>query len=577
MKEFCNPINIEYKYQHYGKTAHRESADPTLIYFKGKYYLFASMSAGFYHSDDLVTWEWHENRKLDMYRYAPDVHQLGEYLYFIASIRSTPATLWRTKEPLSDQFEEVSKPLDVWDPSLFFDDDGKSYLYWGCGNEPLFGIELDTNTMLPIGKKIQIIDEKKEEHGWERHKCPDFDRPKATNFLMKYVAPMLNPKGKPYMEGAYVNKWNNKYYFQYAAPGTELPVYGNAVYTSDQPLGGYQFQSHNPFSFKPTGFITGAGHGSTIEDEFGNLWHTATMRISVNQSFERRIGIFPAGLDEDGILFCNQNFADYPLVVPQGKFDPRQLQPHYMLLSYKKKGTASSCKEGHGTDLALNEDIRTWWCAKESAGEWYQVDLGKEYAVHSIQLNLAEEGIPAQKHPKSERSTDISSSYRYVDSSSKLHTRYIMEGSSDGKNWFIIKDASKTNSDLSHDYVILPENTKVRFVKVTAVELAYGQKFAISGLRVFGLDIMAKPRQTSGVTAIRTSPLDVHVKWKKSKDTIGYNVRYGIAADKLYSSYLLYDTDQVKITTLNKGTEYWCCVDSFNESGVTEGKILKIK
>ena len=32
----------------------REGADPTLVYFKGKYYLFVSMSAGFWYSDDLL-------------------------------------------------------------------------------------------------------------------------------------------------------------------------------------------------------------------------------------------------------------------------------------------------------------------------------------------------------------------------------------------------------------------------------------------------------------------------------------------------------------------------------------------
>lgn len=47
MDYYCNPLNLEYKYQHYGKAAHREAADPTLILFKGTYYLFASMSAGF--------------------------------------------------------------------------------------------------------------------------------------------------------------------------------------------------------------------------------------------------------------------------------------------------------------------------------------------------------------------------------------------------------------------------------------------------------------------------------------------------------------------------------------------------
>ena len=85
MATYCNPINIEYKFQHFGQAAHREAADPTLIRFKDRYYLFASMSAGFYHSDNLVDWAWHENRELALYLYAPDVRQSGDFLYFCAS------------------------------------------------------------------------------------------------------------------------------------------------------------------------------------------------------------------------------------------------------------------------------------------------------------------------------------------------------------------------------------------------------------------------------------------------------------------------------------------------------------
>lgn len=576
MKEYCNPININYKFQHYGKSAHREAADPTLIYFKNKYYIFASMSAGFYHSDDLANWIWHENRKLDMYRYAPDVRQIGEYLYFCAS-NLKPSTIWRTKDPLSDIFEKVSEPFGFWDPALFYDDDGKTYIFWGCGNRPLFGRELDTKTMLPKGKKVKIIEGRPSEHGWERFFCKGFERPEPKNFLMKYIAPMSNPKGKPYIEGAYVNKFNGRYYFQYAAPATEFPVYGNGVYTSDKPLGPYHFQAHNPFSFKPTGFINGAGHGSTIEDRYGNLWHIASMRISVNQNFERRLGLFPAGIDDNGILFCNQNFADYPIIFPDEKFNPKELQPHYMLLSYKKTATASSCLEGHPCNLALNEDIRTWWCAQGSADEWYQVDLGKEYLCHSIQINLAEEGIPAQKHKKSECAQEFGANKRYIDSSKNLVSRYIIEGSSDGKNWFILCDKSDTKTDLSHDYIVLEEDFLLRYIKITSVELPYNQKFAISGLRVFGLDDGDKPSNTTNVYAQRISPFDAAVSWDKCDNAIGYNVKYGIAPDKLYSSYLIYESNKVTITTLNKGQDYWFCVDSFNESGITQGTVNKIR
>lgn len=47
MKYFCNPLNLEYKYQFCkGQdgtiTIDREAADPSLILFKGTYYLFPS-------------------------------------------------------------------------------------------------------------------------------------------------------------------------------------------------------------------------------------------------------------------------------------------------------------------------------------------------------------------------------------------------------------------------------------------------------------------------------------------------------------------------------------------------------
>ena len=423
MNLYCNPLNIEYKFSHYGKVATREAADPTIIYFKGKYYIFASMSAGFYHSEDLTHWEWHENRKLDLYRYAPDVRQIGDYMYFCASSRKR-SSIWRTKDPLSDQFEKVSEPFAFWDPALFYDEEtGKSYLYEGCGNDPLYVHEMDTKTMLPIGDKVQVMDSAPQKHGFERRECEGIHKPEQVGFLMKHVEPLVNPKHKPYIEGAFMNRFNGRYYFQYAAPGTEINTYADGVYVSDKgPMEGFEYQTHNPYSFVPSGFITGAGHGSTIADKYGNLWHMATMRISVNQSFERRIGLFPAGVDKDGILFCNQNFAAYPIDIPEGRFDPMSVKPAGMLLSYKKKGMASSSLEGHGPELALNEDIREWWCAAKSAGEWYQLDLGKEYPVSSIQLNLAEEGIPSlhKKYPRKERAGDISTNYRYVDSSSCL-------------------------------------------------------------------------------------------------------------------------------------------------------------
>lgn len=46
MKYFCNPVNINYRYQFNmdpregALKVAREAADPSMIYFKGKYYIF---------------------------------------------------------------------------------------------------------------------------------------------------------------------------------------------------------------------------------------------------------------------------------------------------------------------------------------------------------------------------------------------------------------------------------------------------------------------------------------------------------------------------------------------------------
>ena len=37
-----------------------------------------------------------------------------------------------------------------------------------------------------------------------------------------------------------------------------------------------------------------------MQDEYGKWWHASTMRISVNQNFERRAGIWRADLTETG-------------------------------------------------------------------------------------------------------------------------------------------------------------------------------------------------------------------------------------------------------------------------------------
>lgn len=580
MRTYCNPLNLPYQYQHYGNGAHREAADPTMILYKGRYYMFASMTGGFFWSDDLLNWNYHQNPNLDLYRYAPDAREVNGKLVFCASTRNKPSTLWRTDDPFAEHYEKVSEPFDFWDPHTFQDDDGRVYFYWGCDSgRPIYGIEMDPKTLTPIGEKKEMIFDCHDKYGWERSAYPGAPAKKYSlgmeilYFMMKLSG--HGGKDSTFIEGAYMNKWNGKYYLQYAAPGTELSTYGDGCYVGNSPLGPFTYQVHNPVSFKPGGFMTGAGHGSTIEDKSGNLWHAATMRISVNANFERRLGLFPAGVDEDGIFYCNTNFSDYPLEIPEGKFEPRTLRPKWMLLSYNKKATASSSEKGHSPEFAVNEDVRTCWCAKRSQGEWIQLDLGEQYQVHAIQINLADVDVPVKKVDKNLKS-DITTNSRWIDLDQNRRVRWLLESSLDSRNWTVLIDKRNSVTDFANDYIELETATHVRYLRLTAEELPYDEKFAVSGLRVFGKGNMPAPQAAQTVRAEYTDAMTAKVTWKAVPDAIGYNVRFGIAPDKLYLSHMVYGNNEVLLTALNAGQDYYVCVDSFGEGGITEGTPVRV-
>lgn len=556
---WCNPLDLNYRYQHTrenGKKAgFREGADPTLVLFKEKYYLFASMSAGFWYSDDLTNWEFHADPELLIYDYAPDVRQVGDYLYFCASRSEESCPILRSRDPLGEPFEEVSAPFAFWDPDLFCDDDGRVYLYWGCSNvTPIYGVEMDPETMTPIGEKKELLFGRQDVNGYER--------PGENGIVEK-------EDGRPYIEGAFVTKHGGLYYLQYACPGTEFNTYSDGVYVAKSPLGPYTLQESNPFSSNPGGFMTGAGHGSTIADRQGNFWHAATMRISVNHPFERRVGLFPAGFDEQGTLFCNQNFADYPHRMPTEKWDVAAQEPEWMLLSYQKPVRVSSAAEGSSPSFAVDEDCRSWWSAGTSApGEWLCVDLERDCDVRAIQVNLMDEDLtvdfPEESYADARKT-------RHIDTRFQI-SHYTVETSLDGEHWTL---REKVTRECSNGYYEYADGIRARYIRVTGGELPYGQTLRISGLRIFGNGEGEKPEKAEAM-AKRLDAMDGLVTWKHIDGAQGCNVRYGTAPDRLYHSWLVYGRDEVTLSTLMEGKTYYVRVDSFNENGITPGEVVRM-
>ena len=600
MSYFCNPLNINYRYQFNADARNagqlkicREAADPSLISFKGRYYIFASMTLGVWVSDDLANWENHRlPADLPLYDYAPDVRVLGDYVYFCASSRDHNCDRWRTKDILDGPYEKIEGNFPFWDPNLFIDDDGRIYFYWGCSNTtPIYGTELDPETMLPVGERKELIFGNPHEIGYERigennSTLPASEEvvearfqahmkalPMPESQLPAEIKALIRGMGtdRPYIEGAWVDKHDGKYYLQYACPGTQYNTYSDGVYVSDSPLGPYTLADNNPYSYKPGGFIPGAGHGSTMCDAEGKWWHTSTMRISVNHDFERRVGLWPAGFDADGNLFCNQRYGDWPMEVSALRADPWR-NPDWMLLSAGKAAAASSCREGHEPGRATEENVQTWWTpAIAGRGEWLCVDLGKVFDVRAVQINFADDHIDLP----SPGPLCGGSQSRYIDGNEHL-TQWKLEGSADGETWSVIEDKSGAQTDLTHDLVVREEGIAVRYLRLSDMAVAYGLVPSISGLRVFGLGEGEAPA-VPAFTARRTGDIDMVVDIAAQADALGFNILFGSAPDKLYHSWMTFKAGDLRVGALVKDREYYVRVDAFNENGITEGTCVKLQ
>lgn len=597
MEYFCNPINVNYRYQFNADPRRggrlqicREAADPSMILFQGRYYIFASMTLGVWVSDDLAHWENHRlPEDLPLYDYAPDVRVLGDWVYFCASNREHNCDRWRTKDILNGPYERIEGSFPFWDPNLFVNDDGRVYFYWGCSNAtPIYGVELDPATMLPRTEPLALIEGHPFEIGYERvgednsllpateaeidakvkafHRAQGVDESAIPPALVPLIRGMFS--NRPYIEGAWMDKYDGRYYLQYAAPGTQYNTYSDGVYVSDHPLEPFTLAENVPYSYKPGGFLPGAGHGSTMRDRQGRWWHTATMRVSVHHDFERRVGLWPTGFDGDGDLFCNQRYGDWPMAVSG---DPWR-DPPWMLLSAGKAVSASSCTPGHEPEKATEENVRTWWqAASNSRDQWLEVDLGRVYDVHAVQVNFADGELdipcPGTIRPGSQA--------RYIEEADYA-TQWLLEGSADGKNWSVIEDKRAAETDLSHDFIVRESGFSARYLRLTDMAVPYGQAPCVSGLRVFGLGYGEKPA-VPAFTACREGDLDMGVEIAPQNDTIGFNILFGSSPKKLYHSYMALEPGRRRVGALVKGRDYYVRVDAFNESGITQGVCVKLK
>ena len=542
-RTFCNPVDIPYRFQ-LPEGNYRSAADPVVVRFQDDYWLWASKSGGYWRSTNLLDWSFIAASGYPTEIWAPTVTVINGRIYLTSG---SMAGTFLTDDPLSGKWTNVTEyDRSLGDPATMQDDDGRVYLYYGCNaDQPLQMAELNPQTLDFVSEPVASYRADKTRHGWEV--------PGDTN---------LRESRKPWIEGSWMNKIDGRYYLQYSAPGTQFKTYGDGVCVSAKPMGPFIYQPYSPFSFKPTGFITGAGHSCTFADERGQYWHISTMTISKRHFFERRLGLFPAGVLPDGQLATSTYLGDYPQFAPGIAIDPlHDNSPHWMLLSHGKPATASSTlaadkKQGVGVTNAFDEDVRTWWSAASgNAGEWLEVDLQHDCRIDAMQINFADQ---------SAQTTDQLASHNYL---------YFIETSRDGRKWELTIDRRKDGRDAPHDYVQLAHSVTARFVRITNVQSPAGGYFSLYDLRIFGSGQGLPPPEIKNFSVTRNAgdPRKARVSWSAVTNADFYIVRYGIAPDRLFGNYQVYQTNGVAVNSLNAGTDYYFTVDSVNDTAVTRG------
>lgn len=567
---YCNPLNIDYTYMIYNSSnnlSYRSGADPAVVEFRGEYYMFVTRSHGYWHSSDLQNWNfitpgsnWYPQGSN-----APAAHNYKDSVLYVAGDPSGSMSILYTDDPKSGNWKATPAILhDLQDPDLFIDDDGQAYMFWGSSNVyPIRGKKLDKNNrFLVTGEIVELFGLDMSKHGWER-------------FGENHTDTVLGG----YMEGAWLTKHNGKYYMQYAAPGTEFNVYADGVYTADSPLGPYTYAPNNPICYKPGGFMNGAGHGSTVIGPGGNYWHFASMSLSATVNWERRLCMYPTFFDTDGLMYCNTRFGDYPHFAPAAPGQEGQFTG-WMLLSYNKPVKASSYAEGAAPaaegfsvsnrpktsanfipENVTDEQCKTFWMARtNNAGEWLEIDLEEPGTIYAIQINYHDYKsnmygrIPALRH------------------------HYLIEGSLDKQNWITLSDHRNSYKDTPNDYIQVEEPISVRYVRYKNIEVPTPH-LAISDLRIFGIGSGKKPTAVKNFKVIRQSDRrDVQISWQPGKNCQGYNIRWGIAPDKLYSSWLIYGKEELLLKSLTTDQSYYFAIEAFNENGVSElSPVVKVQ
>lgn len=114
--------------------------------------------------------------------------------------------------------------------------------------------------------------------------------------------------------------------------------------------------------------------------------------------------------------------------------------------------------------------------------------------------------------------------------------------------------------------------TRLRYLKYVHEHVG-AANLAVADLRVFGVAPGQKPPTPAGLQAVRAQDArNASIEWQAVPGAVGYNVRWGVAPDKLYQTYQVWAENgtRLELRALNLGQGYSVAIEAFNETGVSD-------
>jgi len=436
----------------------RELADPSVLWFEGRWYLYPSVDMAWVSADGGASWEHHPLNLRDI-GYAPTiVRHRGKFL-----LLASDSAIYSAEAPLGPFTElgEIALPAGVpaqADPMLFSDDDGRLYYYWGCTPAAgIFAVELDAeHPTRVLGKPTRVISFEPDRQPWQR--LGDWNEDPNMGWL----------------EGAWMLKRNGLYFLTYSAAGTENRTYAMGCSVSKSPLGPFTPQKNNPILRSPSGLITGTGHGCLVEGPHNSLWAFYSIRSTQVHGFERRLGMDPALIGLDGELH-----VDGPSEVPRRlpTIDKGIEATDWLPLNTGLRTTGSTTGTNLSGRLAVDEDLRTWW--QPAAGDKSPVltsTLRSPATIYAIRIIWRDIGLDTSKGI-------VAGPFRYK-----------VEAQTSPGTWTALVDRTGSHEDYLIDYRECPP-TRASAVRLVILGSPPGITPGVAEFTAFGEVVRSKNRR----------------------------------------------------------------------------------